>query len=403
LTNIKRLENVIQEYAWGSKTFIPEFMGEPSPSKKPQAELWMGTHPKAPSRVIIQGKRIPLSEIIARDPEGMLGLWAAKKFCNRLPFLFKVLAAARPLSIQAHPDKEQARDGFARENSKGIAFNNPVRNYRDENHKPELICALKPLWALKGFRRVEDIVRIMDIIGAQANDLGIDILRNQPNREGLKTFFKSLITMKEGRKVNLLDGIINRVKDLHEKDPVFEWIERLHAFYPGDVGVISPILLNLVQIKPGEAMYIPSGELHAYLEGAGLEIMANSDNVIRGGLTPKHIDSKELIHILNFDSGDPYILNPGEREEGEIFYPEMSEEFMLSRIYLDGEGELYQSSHERGAEILICVDGEAIVTEKGDDELLKLKKGESIFIPAKAEQYLIRGKFTLYKASIPIT
>ena len=401
LNHIMVLENVIQEYAWGSRTFISGLMGEVSPSKNPQAELWMGAHPKAPSRVVVRGKRLSLPEVIDRDPIGMLGLRVAKRFSNRLPFLFKVLAAAKPLSIQAHPDKEHAREGFDKENRRGIGMDDPGRNYRDENHKPELICALKPLWALKGFREVEDMIRIGEVIGAP-HELGIDLLRKHPNREGLKNFFIALITMKTDRKVRILDEIINRTKDPKGEGPVFEWIQRLHDFYPGDIGILSPIFLNLVRLKPGEAMYIRPGELHAYLEGAGLEIMANSDNVIRGGLTPKHIDSKELIHILDFTFGKTAILKPKGNNSGESHYPNISDEFMLSRMDLNEKGNLYKSSRERGGEILICVDGEAIVTEKGKHKRLIVKKGESIFVPAKVDQYMLQGRFTIYKASVPL-
>lgn len=396
------LENVIQEYAWGSKTFIPELMGRPSPSKNPQAELWMGAHPKGPSRAMIRGKSVSLSEIIKKDPDGTLGSPVARRFSNQLPFLFKVLAASRPLSIQAHPDKEQAGEGFAREDREGIARNDPVRNYRDQNHKPELICALKPLWALKGFRPIHDMVRISDHIGTPARELEIDLLRKQPDKEGLKRFFTSLIAIKPDRKAPLLDEIVRRAKECRGEDPAFEWIERLYDDYPGDIGVLAPILLNLVYLKPGEAMHIPSGELHAYLGGAGLEIMANSDNVIRGGLTTKHIDLKELLRILTFTPGEPVILKPGKGRTGERHYPKTAEEFVMSRICFERMGEIYTSSRKRGAEILICVDGEATVAEKGNDERLILKRGESIFIPAKVTQYAIQGKFTIYKASVPI-
>ena len=178
------LKNSIQEYSWGSKTFIPQLMGEPSPSERPQAELWMGAHPKAPSNVFFDGKWRTLLEIIQKNPEDILGPSTARKFSNKFPFLLKILASARPLSIQAHPNQEEAREGFARENMEKIPLDAPHRNYKDENHKPEILCALKSLSALKGFRKVEEIVRLMDDIGAPTQKLGLDILRNQPDREG---------------------------------------------------------------------------------------------------------------------------------------------------------------------------------------------------------------------------
>jgi mannose-6-phosphate isomerase len=396
------LENRVQEYAWGSKTFIPELLGEPSPAIKPKAEMWMGSHPKAPSMVIYNGNRISLAELIRKDPSGTLGVSVARKFSNKLPFLFKVLSADRPLSIQSHPGREQAKAGFMRENMEKRSMESADRSYRDENHKPELICALEPLWALKGFRKIEDIIDIMDKFGDSAKGLEIDILRSQHVGGGLKGFFIALMNMERDRRRNLLDEIAVRIEDSGLSGPAFDWFRRLNSEYPGDIGVLSPLFLNVVYLQPTEAIHIRSGELHAYLGGAGLELMANSDNVVRGGLTSKHIDLPELVNILDFTPHIPDILGPEGSDALETSYPVIAEEFMLSVISLNSKDSIYESRRSRSAEIMICTEGDARVTGRGKGEVLEFHRGMSVFIPASVNQYLIRGEATIYKASVPL-
>ncbi len=395
------LENRIQEYAWGSKTFIPELIGKSSPARKPKAEMWMGSHPRAPSMVLHDGNRMSLAEFIHTDPPGILGRGTAEKFHNELPFLFKVIAAARPLSIQAHPGKEQAKTGFLRENMHKIPLDAPERIYRDDNHKPELICALEPFWALKGFRKIEDILEMTANLGISAKRSWIDILRSRPNERGLKDFFMALMDMEKDRKQYLLKEIAERIGGLSVISPAYEWILRLHREHPGDIGALSPLFLNIVHLQPGEAMHIPSRELHSYLEGSGLELMANSDNVIRSGLTNKHIDINELVNILDFRPHLPDILRPERGDSLEDYYPATAEEFRLSVITLKDTDSSYKSSRLRSAEMMICTEGEALLIDIGKEEVLELRRGISLFIPAAVERYLIRGKATIYKASVP--
>ncbi|MBW2609111.1 MAG: mannose-6-phosphate isomerase, class I [Deltaproteobacteria bacterium] len=402
MNRIAVLKNSIQEYSWGSRTFIPELMGEPAPAENPKAELWMGAHPKAPSQVLYDGGRISLSELIQEDPEGILGPSVAAKFSSTLPFLFKVLASARPLSIQAHPNREQAEEGFARENRMKIPLDDPRRNYRDENHKPELICALSPLTVLKGFRRIEDILMLMDRVKAPGREPAIELLRVEPNAEGLKRFFLNLMTMDKEIQSRVIGQILPMAERSAVSDTASDWLIRLNKEYPGDIGVLSPLFLNLIQLQPGEAMYIPAGELHAYLEGAGIELMANSDNVLRGGLTPKHMDGPELCKLLNFTAGDTDVLSPEKRDAVEAVYPSVAEEFMLSVISLHDEGSIHKSPEERSVEIMICTEGKARVTDPGNGDILELSGGSSIIIPAAVNQYLIQGRSTIYKASVPL-
>ena len=400
MKKISILKNPIQNYAWGSKTFIPELMGEPVPAEKPQAELWMGAHPTAPSQVLCNKKWISLPEFIGKDPEGILGEGVAKKFSNRLPFLFKVLAAAKPLSIQAHPNRDQAREGFARENEMKISLDAPNRNYRDENHKPELICALTPFWVLSGFRRIGGVIELAEGIGAPALHDKVLPLRGLPEEESLKQFFTTLMMMDRGAQRHLVSQVVDYIEGHSATNRRFDWVIKLHQAYPGDIGVLSPIFMNLLRLEPGEALYSPAGRLHAYLEGAGMELMANSDNVLRGGLTAKSIDTPELLKILNFKHNGVDILEPEKLQSGENIYRTPAKEFSLSAISV-GKGSLFESAPKRSVEIMTCLEGDALVTDLGNGEDHSLTRGAVIIIPAAVPNYRIQGNAILYKASVP--
>jgi mannose-6-phosphate isomerase len=400
MKRISILKNPVQNYAWGSRTFIQQLMGDPVPADKPQAELWMGVHHKAPSQVLYNREWISLPEFIRKDPEGILGESVAKKFSNELPFLFKVLAAAKPLSIQAHPNRDQAREGFARENEMKISLDEPNRNYRDENHKPEMICALTPFWVLSGFRRIDDVIELAEKIGAPALNDKVLPLRGQPEAESLKEFFTTLMTMDKGAQSKLVSQVVDYSERPSATHRILEWVIKLHQAYPRDIGVLSPIFMNVLRLEPGEALYTPTGRLHAYLEGAGMELMANSDNVLRGGLTAKNIDLPELLKILNFTHNKVDILEPERRQSGENIYRTPAKEFSLSVISV-GKGSFFESPRKRSVEIMACLEGDALVTDWGNGEALSLTKGAVIIIPAAVENYRIEGDATLYKASVP--
>ncbi len=401
MRKIGLLKNSIQEYAWGSRTAIAELLGQAVPSDKPQAELWMGAHPKAPSQVLYDGLSKSLLEVIEQNPEEILGKETAEKFSGRLPFLFKVLAAAKPLSIQAHPNKEQAVHGFARENELGIPLDASHRNYRDANHKPEIICALTPFWALNSFRSVSGILDLLENTQVPTLAETVLYLQNRPSQAGLKQFFYQLMSMEGKEQGKIVEETVGFAEKQVDEDPVWTWVVRLNQEYPGDIGVVSPLFLNLVQLKPQQAMYLPAGELHAYLEGVGIELMANSDNVLRGGLTPKHIDVEELLTILSFTGGELNILRPEKRESGEAVYPTKAAEFVLSVIQISATVP-FRSTPNRSVEIVICTEGEARVIDLSDGEITPLIKGTSIIIPAAVEQYSIAGEATLYKAAVPL-
>lgn len=401
MKDIKILKNTVQEYKWGSYTAIPELLGNDFPAKTPQAELWMGAHPKAPSKVKLNGKWMSLMKMIEKNPKDILGKVVAKRFNNRLPYLFKVLAAAKPLSIQAHPNQTQAKEGFMRENSLGIPLDAPNRNYKDDNHKPECICALTDFWALNGFRNTSDVLALLEKICPQGLKNDFNDLLGEPNSLGLKKFYQAIMTMGRDKQNQITaDAVINAQK-LTDDDQAYNWMIKLHNEYPADIGIFSPILLNLICLKPGQAMFLPAGELHAYLDGVGIELMANSDNVLRGGLTPKHVDVPELLNVLNFEEREIDILFPKESNECERVYASDADEFELSVITLKKELK-FHSPTNRSVEILLCTDGEVIITDLGNNDKLAFGKGKSIIIPATVKSYCIEGNTTLYKAAVPV-
>lgn len=401
MRKIGLLKNTIQEYAWGSRTAILELLGQSVPADKPQAELWMGAHPKAPSQVFADGLWRSLPEVIQESPEETLGQEVAARFSNKLPFLFKVLAAAKPLSIQAHPNKEQAGQGFARENELGIPLDAPHRNYRDDNHKPEIICALTPFWALNGFRQIEETLSLLEEARIPGLAEIVSFLRSHPNRDGLKKFFNHLMTTDSGKQRKIVEQAVNYAEKRTHEEPVWTWMIKLNEEYPGDMGVLSPIFLNLVRLEPQQAMYLPAGELHGYLEGVGIELMANSDNVLRGGLTPKHIDVQELLAVLNFTDGDLNILSPENRTPGEAIYSTEAEEFVLSVIRIK-KAAPFSSPGDRSVEMMMCTEGEVSVTDLSAGDITRLTRGISIIVPAAVRQYSIEGDGILYKAAVPV-
>jgi mannose-6-phosphate isomerase len=399
MEHISILKNPVQKYAWGSRTALQSLLGWSEPWQDPAAELWMGVHPKAPSEVEVDGGWRSLIDVIAADPVSVLGADAAKQFSSRLPFLFKVLAADRPLSIQVHPDMNQARDGFKRENRHNIPFDAPDRNYKDASHKPECLCAVTRFEAMKGFRAPKDILKLMDQVFRKTPFKELDPLRKDPNSQGLKRFFTSLMTMDEARQAQVVNDAVEGAKRIAGEDRAFHWLLELNREYPGDGGVLSPLYLNLVDLSPGDAIYVPAGELHAYLSGVGMEIMASSDNVLRGGLTPKHIDIPELLGIVNFTATPVLKQRPLADANFERIYQTPAAEFQLSEIVLNSH-ERFLSRKERSVEILICMVGEGQIAELEGGQTLPLSKGVSVIVPSTVPRYALSGNMTLYKGGV---
>jgi mannose-6-phosphate isomerase len=393
------LDNVIQPYAWGSRTALAELLGQPSPSATPQAELWMGAHPGAPSRVRQDAEGRTLLELIRTAPERELGEAVTRRFGAELPFLFKVLAADTPLSLQTHPSLAQAREGYAKENAQGIPLGASHRNYKDANHKPELTCALTPFTALCGFRRAHDTLALLDALDVAALAPLLAPLRASPDARGVAHLFEAVMTLPTERRTPLVAAVVEACAAGAARQGPFveEWRQaaRLGALYPADPGVVAALMLNLVRLRPGEAIYLPAGNLHAYLGGVAVELMANSDNVLRGGCTPKHVDVPELLRVLDFRCGPVDVLVPAPGAEGESVYATPSEEFRLSRFALT-RGAAARPAR-RGPEILLCAEGSARVLLEG--RALELPRGASVFVSATDGAYCLEGDGLVFRAT----
>jgi mannose-6-phosphate isomerase len=405
------LDCTVMPYAWGSRTAIAELTGRSSPSSAPEAELWMGAHPMAPSRLERGGPERALSDVIAENPAHELGSAVSGAFGPRLPFLLKVLAAAQPLSLQAHPDEAQAKLGFADEDRRRIPRDAGNRSYKDDSHKPELLCALVPVDALCGFRRASDTLRLFDELGVQALEPVLAPLRASPGRDGLAVVFRSLMTMPAAEGSRLVRATVEACA-AHATSEAFarelEWACRLDALYPGDVGVVSALLLNLVHLEPGEALYLGAGNLHAYLSGVGIEIMASSDNVLRGGLTKKHVDVPELMRVLDFADGPVAAVRPRAVDGHERVWDTPAREFRLSAIDLESGG-AGVVREVRGPEILLCTEGRVAVTPADGSPAVALDRGRAAFVPGSTERYTLAAENTagprasVYRASVNLT
>ncbi len=400
MANIHLLKNTVQEYVWGSTRAIPELLGRPNNEDRPQAELWMGAHPKAPSLAYHNGRWVSLQELISRAPDDILGKTVAKKFNNRLPFLFKVLAAAKPLSIQAHPNKHQAQKGFQRENEQKIPLDAAQRNYRDKNHKPECICALTRFWALSRFRRIPNILTDLQQLNLKLLNDALAEFKQRPTPRGLQRFYTSLMSLSQDQKKRIVGEALKKARNDTADRPEFQWMIKLANHYPEDIGVLSPFFLNLICLEPGQAIYLDAGELHAYLEGLGIELMANSDNVLRGGLTPKHVDVPELLRTLNFEGRDATLLKPQAFGANEQIYPSPATEFVLSVITLKA-GSVYHSPPQHSVEIIICTRGHLTIVEHDSQTEIELPQGASVIIPASVTRYSLKGQGIGYKAGVP--
>ncbi|HEY8453991.1 MAG TPA: mannose-6-phosphate isomerase, class I [Actinopolymorphaceae bacterium] len=391
------LDNPIRPYPWGSYSAIPELLGV-EPTGEPQAELWMGAHPASPSYAV--GRKMSLVDVIASDPAAELGQACLSAFGPRLPFLLKVLAAREPLSLQAHPNPAQAREGYERENAEGIPLDAPHRNYKDPFAKPEMICALTPIDALVGFRPPAETLPVLEGLGVAALESLVAQLREQPNGEGLRAVFTMLMTAPAERQRSVVTEVVDACRRLLE-DPgtadaglleAARLVNRLAEKYPGDPGVIAALLLNRVRLNPGEAMYLPAGNLHAYIEGVGVELLANSDNVLRGGLTSKHIDVPELLRVLDITPEPVRILRP-DSTTGRYDTP--AREFRLSRITVSAGDEL--SLPVEGPQILLCTEGGVVASSEAGK--VDLTRGRSAYVGAWEGTVTLTGTGVVFQAA----
>lgn len=383
------LHGAVRTYAWGSRTAIAEFTGRPAPTAHPEAELWLGAHPGDPAWLETPSGKTSLLDVVAADPEGQLGSAVRERFGDSLPFLVKVLAAEEPLSLQAHPSPGQAQEGYNREDSLGVPVNSPVRNYRDRSHKPELLVSLGEFHALAGFRPVTQTIELMLALAVSDLDPYLALLSGQPDAEGLRALFTTWITALQSDLDVLvpavLDGAVAYVRTgakefAAEARTLLELGER----YPGDAGVLAALLLNRVSLGPGEGIYLPAGNLHSYLHGVGVEVMANSDNVLRGGLTPKHVDVPELLRVLDFTPAQQAGLRPKKIRDGiETVYETPAPEFATSVLSLDGDDlghDVDVPARHEGPQILLCTQGSALV--RSDSSEVKVDRGASVWVAA---------------------
>lgn len=388
------LRGAIRTYAWGSRTAIAEFTGRPTPTPHPEAELWLGAHPADPAYLETGGGAESLLEVVAADPTGQLGAASVAEFGDQLPFLLKVLAADEPLSLQAHPSAQQAADGFAREEAAGVPLNSPVRNYRDRNHKPELVVALDRFEALAGFRDPGDTVDLFRALDVEALTPYVNLLAGQSDADGLRALFTTWITLPQPSLDVLVPAVLDgAVRYLSSDDVRFVGEARtlleLGERYPADAGVLASLLLNRLTLEPGEGIYLPAGNLHAYLRGLAVEIMANSDNVLRGGLTPKHVDVPELLRVLDFSPASEAHLHVETVTDGaQTRYRTPAREFALSRFDL-AAGEPTQVGI-KGPRILLCTQGD--VTLDGSGTGLKVRAGQSVWVPADGGSVTLTGR-----------
>lgn len=385
------LDCPIKTYDWGSPTALASLQGR-RPTGEPEAELWIGAHPSAPAHLVRGGRRTGLDEVIAADPVAELGAEAAERWKGRLPFLLKVLAAARPLSLQTHPTSEQAASGFAAEEAAGVPVDAPQRLFRDRNHKPELICALTPFTALCGFRAVETSIDLLDAIGDA--DLGaelISILAAEPGPDGLR---RAMVTALRTSTRRVRPAVAAVAANAAHGVPGFEaecrWLTTLADRHPGDPAVFVAAMLELVVLQPGEGLFLTAGTLHSYLDGVGVELMANSDNVLRGGLTSKPVDVDALARIVTTEPAPPPVQTA---DDGTFTYRSPVPEFALTRYALLGEAARLPPGVAAG----VAVDGSFSLEIDGAPHTIG--PGTAVWIPASDGSRALSGTGTFFLAT----
>ncbi|WP_371478824.1 mannose-6-phosphate isomerase, class I [Kitasatospora sp. NBC_00315] len=393
------LSNRIRPYAWGSRTAIARLTGR-EPGVLPEAELWMGAHPAAPSLLDRGTGPEPLDEIIARDPVRELGERVTERFGPRLPFLLKVLAAEHALSVQVHPTTAQAEAGFAAEQAAGVPLDAPHRLYKDPHHKPELLCALDEFDALCGFREPAATADLLAGLDLPVLDRWIGVLRATDPERALRTVLTEALGTDRPRGTAAATALAPALADAARMPGPHARSYAAYAAaardYPADPGLIAALLLNHVRLLPGEALYLDAGVPHAYLHGTGVEVMANSDNVLRCGLTPKHVDVEALAAVVDFRPGPPSLVPAVADEHGELHHRAPAAEFALSRLDVAGT----RSLDGDGPQILLCTGGSAEL-HQGAGKPLALRRGDSVFLPAAGAPVELTGSAHFHRARVP--
>ena len=389
----------MQPYAWGSHTVIAELQGRPAPTAQPEAELWMGAHPSAPSGVERGGGHTTLDAVIAADPVGELGAPCAERFGGRLPFLLKVLAAEQALSIQVHPSREQAEAGYRAENERGLAPGDKARNYVDDWPKPEILSALTPFEVLAGMRPAADaaaLLRALEVPELEPVAHGLAAAGGAAPA-ALTEALGAILTWPAATSAALVAAVTAACGRLAAQDGPYAAAcaatVRVAAEHPGDLGVVAALLLRHRVLRPGQAVFMPAGGLHAYLHGTGIELLANSDNVVRAGLTGKHIDVPELLKLTD-PAVDVPVIVPRALGDGVAVYDSPAPEFRLFRAEL-GPGEIALPGD--GARLVLCTEG--TMTLRAAQTALKAGRGESCFVSAADGLVTASGPAVIYFAA----
>lgn len=397
------LEGRRQRYPWGSPTAIPALLGVEGDGE-PWAEHWFGAHPLAPALVPGRGT---LEQMIAEDAAGMLGPDVERAFGGRLPYLLKMIAADRPLSLQVHPSREHAAESFAAEESVGLPLDAPQRTYRDANHKPELLIALTHFTALCGFRTPRRAAAIVGGLGTELTDRLHRLLVDNPTAHGMRAAFRTLVStsMRPGPDVVAHVVAACRARADSGASPslrIDRFVTELAEHHRGDPGVVAALLLNPVTLQPGEAMFVPAGALHAYIHGVGIEIMASSDNVLRAGLTPKKVDADEVLHCVSVTAAPPLRVAPERQTSTSVAYYAPVDDFELAVTALaDPAGAAAEAHHVPGSgpRILLGLEGEMTVSTATGSH--PLAAGRAVFVPASEGPLSARGTGRFAQASVP--
>lgn len=387
-----RLNNPIQNYAWGSHTVLAEMRGVPAPTEKPEAEVWVGAHPSGPSVAEYAGEKTALNELIEKDPSSFL---AEDRKNDSFPYLFKILAIDAPLSIQVHPTDEQALAGFEDENARGVALDDPARNYKDQYSKPETVLALSDMKILTGVREAGELQQLAEV-------LELTWLKNLLSAENPKELLTGIIRLSEDDAAAAVAATVEAAasyRSAHEQDDdvlakAADLVAHVAAKYPGDRGLLVAFVMNLVELAPGESAYTPDGQVHAYISGTAIELMNPSDNVMRAGLTPKHIDTDELIKILALKQDKPEIQTPTPVTDKIGTYSMWDERLSVTRIRVR-EGEPVEFTFE-GTSTLLSTGG--LVTVTAGEHSFDIKGTESVMHVGEPVTAQITGNSDLFVA-----
>ena len=382
------LQPVVRPYAWGSRYGIAALLGRPVPTPGPEAELWIGAHPSAPSGLQRDGRRTSLEAVIAADPDTELGPDCVARFGTRLSFLLKVLSADQALSIQVHPSRSQAEAGFRAENERGLAPGDPARNYVDDWPKPELLCALTPFEALAGLRTPADAAGILRALAV--DQLQPLAARLEHGASDLGGVLASVLCWPEAGRNELVGRVVEACQRLAPADGPYAGAcaaaLRVAKEHPGDLGVVALLLMRHTVLEPGEAVFMPAGGLHAYLRGTGIEVLANSDNVVRAGLTSKHVDVPELLKLVDPAVTVP-ILSAAPLADGISWFDTPAPEFRMYLVDVSAEALPLPGA---GPRIALCTEGAVMLRNRSGDTL-KLGRGESCFVSAADEPVWCTG------------